>query len=96
MMIPIGHWDKHKHKFLQDQNPGKENIVLSWQTVVDLNKAVEHSKIRMWLDGTEHNRLIYKIQSDMPELQDLLMRWKVAKVWCTIDIVKMFWSIQTD
>ena len=95
MMIPVGYWEDNKEEFLKNQEPGREKILLPWQMVLDENKAAEHSKIRMCLDGTESNRLIYKLETAMPELQDILMRWKTSNYWCTIDIVKMFWSIQT-
>ena len=49
----------------------------------------------MCLDGTAANKLIYKIKSDMPEIMDILMRWKTSNFWCTVDIRKMFWSILT-
>ena len=95
MMKEVGLWDDHKNKFLKDQEPSKEKLILPWQMVVDENKATEHSKIRMCLDGTEANKLIYKIKSDMPEIADILMRWKISNQWCTLDIRKMFWSITT-
>ena len=33
--------------FLQDQEQGKEKILIPWQTVIDHSKAMEHSQIRM-------------------------------------------------
>ena len=95
MMIKVGLWDEHKRLFMKNQEPGEENLVLPWKTVIDVNKTSEHSKIRMCLVGTESNKLIHKINTAMPELRDILMRWKSSSQWCTIDIVKMFWSIQT-
>ena len=95
MMKEVGLWEEHKNEFLQDQAPGREKLILPWQMVVDENKATEHSKIRMCLDGTAANKLIYKIKSDMPEIMDILMRWKTSNFWCTVDIRKMFWSILT-
>ena len=49
----------------------------------------------MCLDGTESNNLIHKIEAEMPDLQNILIRWRCAKFWSTIDIVQMFWSSQT-
>ena len=80
-MEEVGLWEDHKGKFLKDQEPGKEKLILPWQMVVDENKATEHSKIRMCLDGTEANKLIYKVKSDMPEIADILMRWKISNHW---------------
>ena len=56
--------------------PGNEKILLPWQTVVDSGKATEHSKIRMCLDGTQSNKLLYKFESEMPDLMDILLRWR--------------------
>ena len=96
MLELVGDWKSYKPEFNKDQEPGKENILLPWQTVIDSNKTSEHSKIRMCLDGTESNKLLYKIEADMPDLQDILISWKTAKEWCTVDIVKMFWTIETS
>lgn len=49
----------------------------------------------MCLDGPESNKLIYKIETEMPDLQYILIRWKTTKHWCCIDIKQMFWSIET-
>ena len=68
---------------MKHQKAGKEKLILPWQMVVDDNKATEHSKIRMYLDGTEANKLIYEIKSDMPEIADILMRWKISNQWRT-------------
>ena len=56
---------------------------------------MEHSQIRMCLDGTESNKLIYKIDTESPDIRDILMRWKTANKWVCIDIRQMYWSIQT-
>ena len=96
MLELVGDWKSYKPEFNKDQEPGKENILLPWQTLIDSNKTSEHSKIRMCLDGTESNKLLYKIEADMPGLQDILISWKTAKEWCTVDIVKMFWTIETS
>ena len=50
----------------------------------------------MYLDGTESNKLLYKFESEMPDLMDILIRWRCSKFWCCIDVVKMFWSIAVD
>ena len=79
IMIPIGEWETKKEEFLKDQTPGNEKILLPWQTVVDSGKATEHSKIRMCLDGTQSNKLLYKFESEMPDLMDILLRWRYFK-----------------
>ena len=68
-----------KDEFLKDQVPGHKKILLPWQTVLDAGKATEHSKIRMCLDGTESNKLLYKFESEMPDLMDILIRWRCSK-----------------
>ena len=95
MLIPTGYWIDHQDDFLQDQEQGKEKILIPWQTVIDHSKAMEHSQIRMCLDGTESNKLIYKIDTESPDIRDILMRWKTANKWICIDIRQMFWSILT-
>ena len=72
-----------------------EKLVLACQTVVAEKKATDHSTIRMCLDGTQANKLIYKILSEMPEIMDILMRWKISNYWFTVDIRQMFWSVMT-
>ena len=79
MLELVGDWKSYKPEFNKDQEPGKENILLPWQTVIDSNKTSEHSKIRMCLDGTESNKLLYKIEADMPGLQDILISWKLQR-----------------
>ena len=85
-----------KRRVSKGSNPGNEKILLTWQTVLDSGKATEHSKIRMCLDGTQSNKLLYKFESEMPDLMDILLRWRHCKYWCCIDVVKMFWSIAVD
>ena len=60
IMVLIREWEAKKDEFLKDQTPGNEKILLPWQTVIDSGKATEHSKIRMCLDGTRSNQLLYK------------------------------------
>ena len=59
--MPVGLWEDHKDKFYKNQEKGAELILLPWQTVIDVNKASEHSKIRMCLDGNESNKLLHKV-----------------------------------
>ena len=63
MMTEVGTWKEHKHEFLRDQPPGKEKLIIPWQMVVEENKSNEHYTMRMCLDGTGANKLIYKIKS---------------------------------
>ena len=60
---------------------------------MDKIKGKDKSKIRMYLDETAVNKLIYKIKSAMPEIIDLPMRWKIINIRCTVDIRKMMWSL---
>ena len=90
IMVPISEWEAKKDEFLKDQTPGNEKILLPWQNVVASGKATEHSKIRMCLDGTQRNKLLYKFESEMPDLMLILLRWRYCKYWCCIDVVKMF------
>ena len=48
------------------------------------------------MDATEANRLIYKIDADMPSILERLILWRLNKFWCFLDLKSMFWSILTD
>ena len=43
----------------------------------------KHSKIRMRLDETIANMLIYNIKSDKPEIVNIWMKWKISNYWRT-------------
>ena len=104
MLWEVGTWDAHKHWFLKGQPQGNERMLLPWQVVIKnevlptfpkLTPPIKLTKVRLCLDGTESNKLIHKIEAAMPLLHDILIRWRCAKYWATVDVVKMFWSIQT-
>ena len=92
----VGNWDDHKEKFLKPQAKENENILLPWQCVIDSSKTMEHSRIRLCLDATEANRLIYKIDAEMPSILEMLVLWRLNRFWCFLDLKSMFWSILTD
>ena len=50
----------------------------------------------MCLDGAESNKLLYKFESEIPDLMDILIRWPYRKFWCCRDVVKMFRSTAVD
>ena len=32
----------------------------------------------------------------MTDITEMLIKWRVAKKWCAIDVKRMFWQIQVD
>lgn len=52
----LGDWEEPKDESLKDQTPGHENVLLPGQTIVGVT---EYSKIRMCLNRTESNKVLY-------------------------------------
>ena len=90
MMALVNDREEHNVKFLKDREKKNKNISLPWQCVVDSNKDTHHSKVQLWLDGTESNRSIHKIEAEMPEISTMKVRWRTAKLWTVVEITESF------
>ena len=62
IMVPVGKWDDEKAKLYAIHQKDKESIQLPWQTVINKEKSTDTGKVRMCLDGSATNKLLYKVE----------------------------------